>query len=177
MVCEDAISFRKGGYMKRKAILFVTDGILGFLAGFYAGIWRITRKVDNGLIEYEKNQHRFESNADLMNIWIKKLHDGKSLATLCKTKNYQKVAIYGMNYVGERVLEELIAGQIVVSYGIDKAAHSIKSDIKVVTPDSSLEQVDAVIVTPIYYYEDIKSVLQRKITYPILSLEHMIYEL
>lgn len=161
----------------KKVFLFITEVFLGFLAGFYMGLRRIARKVDDGLIAYEKNQHRYESNNDLMNMWIKKLHGGKSLAALCKTKNYKKVAIYGMNFVGERVLEELVAGQIVVLYGIDRAARNIKSDIKVVTPNASLEQVDAVIVTPCCYYEDIKEVLQHKVACPIVSLEHMIYEM
>lgn len=161
----------------KKTVLLITESLLGFLAGFYAGIWRIARKADNGLKLYEKNQQRSESYIDLMNIWIKKLHDGKSLATLCKTKNYKKIAIYGMNFVGERLLEELVADQVIVSYGIDRASHTIKSNVKVVTPDADLEQVDAIIVTPVFYYEDIKNELQSKTDCAILSLEHMVYEL
>lgn len=161
----------------KKVILTVLEGIAGFFAGFYLGIQRATDKVDKGLIAYEKNQHKSESSVDLMNIWIKKLHEGKSLAILCKKKKYRNVAIYGMNYMGERVLEELTAGQINVVYGVDKAAHKIKSDIKVLEPSASLEQVDAIIVTPISYYEEIKNVLQNKLVCPILSLEDMICEL
>ena len=82
-----------------------------------------------------------------------------------------------MNYIGERVLEELENGKIEVVYGIDKEAGSIKSNIKVVTLGEHLQPVDAVLVTPIYYYEDIKRDLEDKIKCPIVSLENIIYEM
>ena len=126
---------------------------------------------------YTKDKLRLEANSKLLDEWIKKLHKGKSLSNVLRSKNYTKVAIYGMNYIGERVLEELENGKIEVVYGIDKEAGSIKSNIKVVTLGEHLQPVDAVLVTPIYYYEDIKRDLEDKIKCPIVSLENIIYEM
>ena len=91
--------------------------------------------------------------------------------------NYKKVAIYGMSYAGERLLDDLKGTGIEVAYAIDQNAERMFADVEVVTVDDVLEPVDAVIVTAIYFFDEIEEKLSDLIDCPIVSLEDIVYEL
>ena len=63
-----------------------------------------------------------------------------------------------------------------IKYGIDKNADKIYADFLIVTPDSELEEVDAVVVTSITFFEEIEEALSVKVDCPILSLEDILYQ-
>ena len=52
----------------------------------------------------------------------------------------------------------------------------IYADVDVVTPEDVLEPVDVVVVTAIYYFDEIEENLSGKIQCPIVSLEDILYE-
>ena len=81
----------------------------------------------------------------------------KSILSHVVSKNhgYKEIAIYGMSYAGETLLNELIESDIKIIYGIDKGADSIYSEIEVVKPTDKLKKVDAIVVTSITYFEEI----------------------
>ena len=112
----------------------------------------------------------------MMNQWVQVKQEGKNLADYMERNNYRTIAIYGMSYAGERLLEELRDSNIMVKYGIDKNADKLYSDVDIVSPDEELEEVDAVIVTPIYFMDEIEEELSEKLSCPILSLEDILYE-
>lgn len=113
----------------------------------------------------------------LMNEWVRIKQQGKSLRNYFENNKYKKIAIYGMSYVGETLLDELRDSDICVMYGIDKNADQIYADINLFTMDAELEEVDAIIVTAITYYDDIADELEKKVNCPIISLEDIIYEM
>ena len=82
-----------------------------------------------------------------------------------------------MNYVGETLLSELENTNVKVNYAIDKNADNIYSNIKVIKPDDELEPVDAVIVTPITFFDEIEKILSDKIDCCITSMEDIIFEI
>ena len=96
-----------------------------------------------------------------------------ALAYLLKN-GYNNIAIYGMSYVGETLLNELTGSEIDVKYAIDKKANEMYSDIELFSPDDKLKEVDAVIVTAITFYEEIEEMLAEKMDCPILSLENIL---
>lgn len=112
----------------------------------------------------------------MMNQWVQVKQEGKNLADYMERNGYKTIAIYGMSYAGERLLEELKGSDVTVKYGIDKKADGICSDIKIVRPDEDLEDVDAVVVTSIFFMDEIEEALSVKMTCPILSLEDVLYE-
>ena len=113
----------------------------------------------------------------LMNQWVKVKQEGKSIASYLKEKGYNRIAIYGMSYVGETLISELENTDIEIAYGIDKNAEGIFADIDVFTVDDILVPVDAVVVTAITFYDEIVEMLSDKIDCPILSLEDVLYEI
>lgn len=109
--------------------------------------------------------------------WLQIRQDGKTLAEYFKNNGYKTVAVYGMKELGERLVDELRDSDIKVCYAIDKNADQIYSDVDIMTPDDDLEPVDIIVVTAIYYFDEIEEELRSKVDCPIVSLEDIIYEL
>lgn len=112
----------------------------------------------------------------MMNQWVKIKQEGKNLSTYFENKGYKRIAIYGMSYAGETLVDELKDTGIEVVYGIDQNADSIFADIDIVTMDDTLEDVDAVVVTAITFFGEIEEKLHGKLNCSIISLEDILYE-
>lgn len=130
------------------------------------------------------NYHALKEMADkhfalymLMNQWVHIKQEGKSVAEYLNRKGLNSVAIYGMNYIGETLFKELEHSPVCVEYAIDKNAEVICAGCKTVVPEDALPPVDGIIVTPVFYYENIKHMLSEKVDYPILSLGEILFEL
>lgn len=112
----------------------------------------------------------------MMNQWVKVKQQGKKLSDYFESKGYRRIAVYGMSYAGETLLEELKDTGITVAYGIDKKADSLYLDVDVVSMDDTLEDVDAVVVTAVTFFDEIEQQLSGKMDCPVLSLEDILYE-
>ena len=112
----------------------------------------------------------------MMNQWVKVKQEGKNLAAYFEKNGYKNIAIYGMSYAGETLLEELRETQIQVVYGIDKNAENIYSDISILSLEDTLDDVDAIVVTAVTFFDEIEDELHKKVNCPILSLEDILYE-
>lgn len=101
----------------------------------------------------------------------------KKLECYFEEKGYKKIAVYGMSYVGVTLVEELKNTKIEVVYGIDKNADNIASIIDIITLKDEMKEVDAIVVTAIVFYEDIKRQLREKANCPVISLEDILYDM
>ena len=135
------------------------------------------RKVTGKATEVQRNMSEKHLALFLMmNQWVAVKQEGKNLADYFEEQGYKSIAIYGMSYAGERLLEELKCSDIQVQYGIDKNADNIYMDVNIVTMEDELKPVDAIVVTPIFFFDDIEEELSQKIDCPIISLEDVLYE-
>ncbi len=156
--------------MKRKVVNIFTL-LLGIsMGGFFL------KKVMNGKVNsWKDSSDKYYSLFLMMNQWVKLHQEGKKISIFFEKKGYHNIAIYGMSYAGETLMHELKNSRVKVQYGIDKNAGKLPLDIKVVYPNENLEEVDVIVVTPIAYYDEIKSELSEKIKCPIVSLEDILY--
>ena len=150
--------------------------VLSALAGALLGAGAV------GKVSINKNE-KIRSMSDkhlqlflMMNQWVKVKQEGKNLASYFDKNGYKKIAVYGMSYAGETLIDELKDTGILIAYGIDKNADSIYADIDIMTMEDSLDEVDAVVVTAITFFEEIADNLSVKLDCPILSLEDILYE-
>ncbi len=135
------------------------------------------RKVTGKATEVQRNMSEKHLALFLMmNQWVAVKQEGKNLADYFEKQGYKSIAVYGMSYAGERLLEELKGSDIQVQYGIDKNADNIYMDVNIVTMEDELKPVDAIVVTPIFFFDDIEEELSQKIDCPIISLEDVLYE-
>lgn len=149
--------------------------VLSSLAGAAVGAGAVQKAATKKTIEQKENSDKHLALYLMMNQWVKVKQAGKSIPDFLLEKGYSKIAIYGMNYVGETLYDELRDSGIEVVYAIDRNADSIFSEINIVTPDSELDQVDAIIVTPIFFYDEIEEMLSNKIDADILCMEDILY--
>lgn len=149
---------------------------LSALAGVAVGAGAVAKTIGDSTQKAQTMSDKHLALFLMMNQWVAVKQEGKNLADYFEKNNYRSIAIYGMSYAGERLLEELKNSSIEVKYGIDKNASGIYSDIELVTVDDKLEEVDAVVVTPIFFFDEIEKELSDKINCPIISLEDILYE-
>ncbi len=156
-------------------------GILGIVGGLASGVMMSNKFIVKPTInELKKARELASKHLDLymlMNDWVYVKQHGRNLADFFERNSYKKIAIYGMNYVGKTLVQELEGTSIDVVAGIDKAASGTVGNVKVYTPDNFSAEVDAVVVTPITYFDDIADMMETKVTCPILSIEDIIFEM
>ncbi len=111
----------------------------------------------------------------MMNEWVQLRQKGRNLSEFFEARGFKNIAIYGMHHTGITLQNELDGTGINICYGIDANAESIYSDIDVKKPSDDLPSVDAIIVTPIYYFVEIEEKLEEKVTCPILSLDDVVF--
>lgn len=151
--------------------------VVSILAGAAAGAAAVGKITGSRLGKTEAMSNKLHSLFLMMNRWVNIKQKGKNLASYFEKNGYQKIAVYGMSYAGETLLEELKDSDVEVLYGIDKNSDVIYADIDVVTPEDSLEEVDAVVVTAVTFFDEIEEVLSSKMNCPIISLEDILDEM
>lgn len=150
--------------------------ILSALTGAAAGAGAVGKISVGRVWEIKSMSDKHLELFLMMNQWVKVKQEGKNLADYFGKGGYKEIAVYGMSYVGETLVEELKNTSIRVAYGIDKNADTIYSDVDIVSMEDELGKVDAIVVTAITYFDEIKEQLSQKIDCPILSLEDILYE-
>ncbi len=151
-------------------------GVLSLLTGVAGGAIGAGKVIGTKVNEKQQLADKHLALFLMMNQWVKVKQDGKNLASYFEENGYKKIAVYGMSYAGETLVDELRGSNIQVAYGIDRKADNIYADIDIVTMDDVLEKVDAVVVTAITFFDEIEVKLSEKIDCPIISLEDILYE-
>lgn len=157
--------------MKRQKGIFFFMAI-GFLLGIVIAEKKSKKGIINGLLTTNKNYVLFR----LMNQWVKVKQEGKNLSEYFRQCGYKKIAIYGMGYIGDTLLNELKGTETEVLYGIDRNASSTYANIDVVSLSDEFKPVDAIVLTVIDSFEMISERVQEKINCPILSIIDVVFD-
>lgn len=153
----------------------IAGTLIGGAVGASVGIGYEFIKEEKRLDKMEENYKKFESFYRLLITWVEMKQEGKSLVEYFEFNNIKTIAIYGMKELGERFVKELEGSDIEIKYVIDQNIDKIETPYKKVRPNDDLEPVDAIVVTAIYYYQEIEEDLSKKVDYEIISLEDAVY--
>lgn len=154
--------------------IFKVGTVGGIIGGFvYLGQKSLKKETILG--------KRYKSYYELTNQWIMNKNKNKDIARYFVENNIKTIAIYGMGTLCELFFEDIKKTDIKVSYFIDKNVDELYyglDNISVIGIDDirNQENVDAIIITPIFDYESILQDLQD-IDTRIISLEDIIYEM
>lgn len=125
-----------------------------------------------------RRSQKFVDYFNLFDSWLAAKEENRNIAGLLADHGITKVAVYGGGKVGNHLLAELKNTEVSVSYIIDRKCKTVSErDIPVYDPDSIAkvsEKVDAVIVTAVFDFANIKESLAGKITCPVLSLNEVL---
>lgn len=157
----------------KKGFLATISAMLGVVAGAAA----ISKFEGKTIKSKEKDADKFKGYYNMLNQWLVLKQEGKSLEKYFLDNGYKTIAIYGMGEMGNRLYEELKDTSIEVKYAVDKNAASVYSELEVVEKDSDLGDVDVMVVTAIYAFDEIEEDMGSTVDFPIVSLEDVIYEL
>lgn len=161
--------------MKKQRHCIITT-CLAMAAGYLLGWRTLVRKAGEKQDENRKLAEKNRTQFFVVTQWLKLKQMGGNISNYLTERGYEKVAIYGMSYTGERVLFELKNAGIEVTYGIDKRAGGAASEIDILSLEDDLPGVDAVIVSEAFLYEEVEPMLRKKLSCPVISLEEVVYE-
>lgn len=154
-----------------------TVSIISTFLGAAIGAGAVGRTMERTVRKAQNMSDKHLALFLMMDQWVKVKQEGKHLADYFEKNNYRTIAVYGMSYAGERLCEELKDSSITIKYAIDKNAASLYSEVDILSPEDVLEEVDAIIVTPIFFMDEIEDMLSKKVDCPIVSLEDVLYEI
>ena len=162
----------------KKIVISILSALVGGVAGAAVGAGAVIKATGETEDKTKALADKHLNLFLLMNQWVKVKQEGKSIADYLKKSGYKKIAIYGISYVAETLIEELQNTEIEVAYGIDKNGGGICSaDIDICSMDEELGEVDAVIVTAITFFDEIEEELSSRMNCPIISLEDVLYDI
>lgn len=113
----------------------------------------------------------------VMNKWVQNQNENKKISKYLCEKGLSSVAIYGMGEMGKTLYSELKDSQVKVVYAIDRNAESMYAECDVFSLRDELQQVDAVIVTTLMDFEEIKKDIIKKMECRIISVEEIVFGL
>lgn len=158
--------------MKKKRLLVICSVVLLVLGNIF-----FIKEILLYIKKLAEKSYRLEVYYNMFNKWLP-CKGAKRIGNYLVENKIHKIAIYGMGIFGIHLLNDLQDdNSINILYGIDRSVEKIDRDIKIYKPDDCLPQVDAVIVTAIFSFREIKEKLQKKMDCPIISLEEIIKDI
>ena len=157
----------------KKGSVAVLSALLGAAAGAAGNNVLSQKKIDQKTEKVDK----FKGYYNMLNQWLLLKQEGKSLEKYFTDNGYKSIAIYGMGEMGNRLYDELKNSKVVeVKYAIDKNAAATYSELDIVDVDDEMDEVDAVVVSAIFAFDEIEEDLGAKVDCPVVSLEDVVYE-
>ncbi len=118
---------------------------------------------------------KYQSYYKLLSSWMVLRNKGRVLSDYFEDRSFRSVAIYGLGRLGICLYEELSGSSVDVKYAIDvNAADFSYLDLEVVSPESQLGTVDAIIVTPFFEYKRIVEELRDRTSCNIVNLADVV---
>lgn len=141
-----------------------------------AGVRNYIKPVTDISVMNRKYQ-RCSLYLNILSRWLTLKEDGWRMEEYFKRENLKEIAIYGAGILGQHLEKELRNTNISVKYFIDRDAgqnNNIYEHINLISLDDAFEQVDAIVVTPVWDYQAIESVLREKCSYKIISINMVV---
>lgn len=149
--------------------------LIGAIIGIITYVLIIEKKKNKEIDKLEENYEKMSQFYEVLIAWLHMIHDKGNVKEYFVKNEYKTIAIYGMKELGECLYDELKVTDIEVRYVIDTNTQLFYDGVKIVSPNENLENVDVIVVTAVYYYEEIKRKLNKKVNCPIVSLLDVVY--
>lgn len=141
-----------------------------FGIGFFLGGKMLVSMIN----DYKWKMKRNLSNMMLFNDWLHFIYIGGSFEEYLLAQSYKNIMIYGNGYIGKRFLEALSKTDIEVVAIMDKQINSLNTNEKMIGIESNIPNVDCIVVTPVYYYDEIYDMLKKRTGIPIISIQDIL---
>lgn len=152
----------------KKVVISLITGFVSFIGGFYFGGKSLVNVINN----YKMRADRNLSNMVVLNDWLDYIYSGGKVEDFFQEHSYKKIMIYGNGYIGARLSQALRKTNIEVTAIMDRDG---KTDTEgaVIGIDTEIPDVDCIIITPVYFYDEILTVLASKTQVPMISVKEL----
>ncbi|KHD15795.1 hypothetical protein [Clostridium butyricum] len=141
--------------------------------------------IKKDIIEQKRKKSMYYEYYNNLNVWIKIKNSYFQIEDYIKENNINSIAIYGVGDLGTRLYEELKESSVEIKYFTDKKfidndGYAEYDNIPMVNIKNYEEKdsVDAIIITPFFYYESIKKDLKSfGVNVPIISLDTILSDI
>jgi len=122
-----------------------------------------------------KDKEFFEVSKKTLELWLRKKIEGKDFGAYFAKNGIKKVGIYGMSQTGFLIYKELEKTGTQVTCLIDRSEKTCGLHIPVCKPDAVQlkdfqNEVDAIVVAPVYYFSEIYDFLNGRLENQVLIL-------
>lgn len=128
------------------------------------------------ILRYSALAEKNLCNTQLLAQLVKRQQEGFDLEKHIAALGYKRIALYGLNDFGAMIAEGLKKGEVKIEYGIDNGTMVKTFNFPVITSNDELIDVDAILVTAVYYFDDIEKELRQKTDCPIVSLGDVLFD-
>lgn len=125
------------------------------------------------LVRHQKN--KFENYLNILDLWFLLREKNISLVSFFEESNYTKIGIYGYGIFARHLIYELDNTSVKIVALIDKQRDKISCELYKVLPGEEPDDLDVIIVTSYFYYEEIRRTYKNS-KIKILSIENIIKE-
>lgn len=153
----------------KKRIIEGLVSMVSFGLGFVLGGKVLVSMIN----DYKRRMERNLSNMMLFNDWLECLYSGGKIEQYFYDHGYKKIMIYGNGYIGKRLQQALEQANVKVVAVMDKKIPEDETGL-VIGIDSGVPDVDCIIVTPVFFYDEIFAMLEEKTNVPIISVQLLI---
>jgi len=115
--------------------------------------------------------------ARCLNRWLDNKELGKRIADYLKNHEINSVAVYGMGMLGKQLVRELENSDIAIACIVDRNKMLSHPKYKIIGPENLSDEADALIITPIKFFDEIYCDVKKLYTKKIFSLEEIVFEL
>ena len=126
--------------------------------------------------DYYSRALKFERYFKLMDRWVSTFERKEKIENYFADMQMKTIAIYGDGILGKHLNKCLSNSQVYVSYFIDRNSELFRSEDPKKYLKEHFPEAEAVVVTPIMEYKDIRRNLKQIYEVPIISLEEVIFE-
>ena len=135
----------------------------------------IGRNAWNSYIKQIENVVKFRSYYNTLDKWMKLKERGESVETYFEDNQLKNIGIYGMGIMSKHLMEDLKTSDgVKIIYGIDRMANVMDGEFPIYSIDEKLPKADAIVVTIISEFDQIREVLEKKTDCMIISLKDVV---
>ncbi len=160
--------------MDHNKVLNVSINIFSCVAVIYLAKKYLGKRLD----VLQQKADKLQDHYGLLNHWLEFKNEGKTAASYFEDMGYYHIAIYGMSDLANRLLEDLEGSAVCIDYGIDRDVSCSSARIaEVYSPEDELPGTDVIVITPYSAFGSIKTMLEKRMACPVVSLEEVVWSI
>lgn len=133
--------------------------------------------VNRDEIRYiQQRSNKYETYLNLMDDWMTLREKGIRLDKYLLDKRYEKIGLYGYGILGRHFIEEMKNSSVQVVFLIDRQGDKLYTPVPVYLPSDKLPECDVIVVSSVFFMEDIRVELKKYGDYKLISLETILKE-